>query len=214
MSSGGGDGAQPFVAGAQASGRSLQKELERVARVSDMLCTAHADLRNRYGRRALWLDLAVLLPSAWLVALAFVEPSLNKALTPGGLEPQIWTGMLAVTVFALSIVQLRVDWKGRTDAHARAFEGFAEVKRDAGFVLASAEVVTEEVCRPIFARYGSASSTPVPEPEFLLQKRRHLLKIAVSRHLDVNPAASPALTKVRFWMRDNFRPARHSAPQR
>ena len=157
------------------------------------------------------MDLAVLLPSAWLVALAFVEPRLGAVLTPGGFEPQVWIGMLAVVVFALSIVQLRVNWKGREDAHARAFEAFAEVKRDANLVLASSQVVVEEACRPIFARYGSAGYTPIPESEFLLQKRRHLLKVAVSKHLDTHPAASPFLTQLRFWLQDNLRPGRPNA---
>lgn len=195
-----------------AGGRDLRGELQRIARVSDMMCTAHAGLRDRYRSWALWLDLAVVLPAAWLVSLAFVEARINVTLTPAGVEPQVWTGLLAVFVFGLSIVQLRVDWKGRADAHARAFEGFAEVKRDAGFLIASAPEITEQACRPIFARYGSAGITLVPETQFLRQKRRHLLKVAVSRHLDGHPAASPFLTRLRFWFRDNFTSSRRDEP--
>ena len=64
-------------------------ELERIRTVSDMLCTAHAGLRDRYARRALWLDLAILGLSTWLVALVFVEPRINLSLTPFGLDPQL-----------------------------------------------------------------------------------------------------------------------------
>lgn len=198
--------------GAGAKGRDLRTELQRVARVSDMMCTAHAGLRDRYRRWAFRLDLAILLPSAWLVALAFVEPRINLALTPFGLEAQLWVGLLNVAVFGAAIMQLRVDWKGQADAHARAFEGYAEVKRDAGFLLASAPGITEQACRPIFARYGAAGAAPIPEPEFLRQKRRHLLKVAVSRHLDLHPAASINLTRLRFWFKDNFRSNRRDAP--
>lgn len=194
-----------------ASHRDLRGELQRIARVSDMMCTAHAGLRDGYRRRALWLDLAIALPSAWLVALAFVEPRINVTLTPASLEPQVWTGLLAVLVFGLSIVQLRVDWKGRANDHARAFDGFAEVKRDAGLLLASAPEITEQACRPIFARYGSAGTTSIPEQQFLRQKRKHLLKVAISKHLDGHPAASPLLTRLRFWFRDNFSSNRHDA---
>lgn len=182
-----------------------------MARVADMMCTAHAGLRDRYQSWALWLDLAVILLSAWLVALAFVEPRINVTLTPAGLEPQVWTGLLAVFVFGLSIVQLRVNWKGQADAHARAFESYAEVKRDARFLLAAAPEITEQACRPIFARYGSAGAIPIPERKFLEQKRRHLLKVAVSKHLDAHPAASPLFTRFRFWFRDNFPSDRRDA---
>ncbi|WP_140885786.1 hypothetical protein [Muricoccus nepalensis] len=172
--------------------------------MSDMMCTAHAGLRDRYKRRALGLDLAILLPSAWLAALAFVEPRINLTLTPFGFEPQVWVGLLGVAVFGLSIVQLRVDWKGRADAHARAFEGYTEVKRDAGVLLAASAEITEQACRPIFARYGAAGATSIPEGDFLRQKQRHLLKIAISKHLDSSPAASLTLTRLRFWLKDNF----------
>jgi hypothetical protein len=156
--------------------------------------------------------MAILLPSAWLVALAFVEPRINLTLTPHGLDPQVWTGLLAVAVFGLSIVQLRVDWKGRADAHARALDSYAEVKRDAGLLLASKQEITEAACQPVFARYGSAGVISIPESEFLVQKRKHLLKVAVSKHLDKHPAASPFLTGLRFWFRDNFRLGRFDAP--
>ena len=169
-----------------------------------MLCTAHAGLRDKYCLLSTCLDLAVLLLSAWVVALAFVEPRINVSLTPFGLDPQLWVGLLSVAVFGLSIVQLRVDWKGRSDAHARTFEAYAEVKRDAGFLLAIGQQVTEQACQPVFTRYGTAGAIPVPEDEFLRQKRRHLLKVAISRHLDNNPAASIHLTRLRFWIRDNF----------
>lgn len=195
-----------------AESRDLRRELERVARVADMMCSAHSALRDRYVRRALVLDLAILMPSAWLVALAFVEPRLNVSLTPFGLAPQVWVGLLSVVVFGFSVLQLRVDWKGRADAHARALDGYAEVKRDARFMLASGSEITERACRPVFARYGSAGATPVPEREFLAQKRRHVLKVAVSKHLDRCPAASPAVTKIRFWIRDNLFGSLHNEP--
>jgi len=189
----------------------LRCELKRIARVADTMCTAHAGLRDSYRRWALGLDLAVLLPSAWLVALAFVDPRINVTLTPAGFNPQIWIGLFAVVVFGLSIVQLRVDWKGQANAHARAFDGYAEVKGDARFLLASAQEITEQACQPIFARYRAAGVTPIPESQFLRQKRRHLLKVAVSRHLDTHPAASPLLTRLRFWYRDNVSSGRHDA---
>ena len=74
-----------------------KEELQRIRRVSDMLCTAHAGLRDRYSRLALFLDLSVLGLSTWLVALAFVEPRIGVSLTPFGIDSQIWGGLLAVS---------------------------------------------------------------------------------------------------------------------
>jgi hypothetical protein len=182
----------------------FREELERIHRVSDILCTGHAGLRDRFARRALLLDLSVLGLSTWLVALAFVEPRINISLTPVSMDPQLWGGLLAVFVFFLTIVQLKTDWKGRSDAHNRTMELYAEVKREAGYMLASG-LVEEVACRRVLARYDMASAVGVdiPERDFLPQKRRHNLKIALSKHLDHFPSASLWLTKIRFWFKDN-----------
>lgn len=186
--------------------RDIQREAERVRRVSDTLCTAHAALRDRYTRRALWLDLAVLGLSTWLVALAFVEPRINLSLTPFGIDPQIWVGLIGVVTFLLVIVQVKADWKGRADAHDRSFTMYAEVKRECGYLLASGADPAPAEWRRILARYDVATDVgiTIPEREFLRQKRRHTLKVAVSRHLDDHPAASILLTKLRFFVRDNL----------
>lgn len=180
-------------------------ELERIRRVADMLCTGHAGLRDRYARMALVLDLSILGLSTWLGALAFVAPRLNVSLTPFGLDPQLWTGLLSVATLFLAIAQLKTDWKGRSDAHRRTLDIYAEVKREAGYLLASEEL-EEQTSRRVFARYDMASAVGVEMPErfFLREKRRHKMKVAVSRHLDTHPGASILLTRLRFWIRDNF----------
>jgi len=184
----------------------IEKELVRIRGVADTLCTAHAGLHDRFARRAFFLDLGVLGLSSWLVALAFVEPALNVRLTPFNADPRLWVGLLGVGTFFLTILQLKADWKARADAHMRTFEIYAEVKREAGYLLASGEFQQAE-CRRVLARYDLASAVgiAVPEADFLAQKRRHKIKVAISRHLDQAPAASIFLTRVRFWFRDNFR---------
>jgi hypothetical protein len=183
-----------------------REEVERIRRVSDMLCTAHATLRDRYSRRALLLDLSILGLSSWLVALAFVQPQINVALTPFRMDPQLWGGLLAVLTFFVTIVQLKTDWKGRSDAHKRTLDLYAEVKREAGYLLASG-ALDEAASRRVLARYDIASAVGVgiPEGDFLPEKRRHKLKIALSRHLDDFPSASLRLTRVKFWYKDNIR---------
>lgn len=180
-------------------------ELGRIRRVSDMLCTAHAALRDRFARRALILDLLVLGLSTWLVALAFVEPRINISLTPLHLDPQLWGGLLAVGTFFLTIVQLKADWKSRSEAHGRTLDIYAEVKREAGYLLAS-DNLQEDAIRRVQARYDMASAVgvAVPEKDFLSQKRRHLVKIALSRRLDKFPASSLPLARFRLWFRNNL----------
>jgi hypothetical protein len=180
-------------------------ELERIKRVSDMLVTGHARLRDRYSRRAILLDLAVMALMTWLTAVVFIEPRINVKLTPFGMDPQLWVGFLGIFTFFLSIVQLRVDWKGQSDAHKRSFDLYSEVKRECGYLLASQGLLTADNCQRVLARYDLATEvgTHLPENEFLSQKRNHLQKIEISKFLDKHPSASISLLKLRFWLRDN-----------
>jgi hypothetical protein len=188
------------------SGEGLREELGRIRATSDMLCTGHAGLRDRYARMAFVLDLSILGLATWLSALAFVAPSINVSLTPFGFDSQLWMGLLAVAVLFLSIVQIKTDWKGRSDAHRRTLDGYAEVKREAGYLLAGGEL-DEQACRRVLDRYDMASAVGIEMPErfFLTQKRQHKMKVALSKHLDTHPGASLLLTRLRFWIRDNLR---------
>ena len=184
----------------------LRVELTRICRVSDMLCTGHAALRDRYARLAFALDLLTLGVSTWLVALTFVEPRLNVTLTPFGWDAQIWIGTLGTGVFFLTLVQMKTDWKGRSDAHKRTLDVYAEVKREANYLLLAGEY-DHDACKRVFSRYDMAASVGVqiPESEFLVQKQRHLVKVALSKTLDSRPAASLAWLRARLWWRDNFK---------
>lgn len=189
--------------------RGLATELDRVRRVSDMLCSAHANLRDSYQRRAFTIDILTLGLSTWLVAMAFVELQINFSLTPYDFDSTLWIGLLAVGTFFLTIVQLRTDWKGQSNAHQRTFEIYAKVKREAGYLLAGG-ILDEAGCRRVFATYDMASAVGVeiPEPKFLALKRKHKIKITISKHLDLHPSASILLTRIRFWLISNFAKSR------
>jgi hypothetical protein len=181
-------------------------ELERIKRVSDTLCTVHSGLQEKYARRALIAELITLATSTWLAALVFVEPRINIHLTPWGFEPQIWIGFLSTATFFLTILQIRTDWRGKADAHSRSLAMYAEVKRECGYLLASGTATTRAECQRLLARYDMATDVgiKVPETAFLKYKKRHLTKVAISKHLDAHPGTSTLLFRWRLWKRDNW----------
>jgi hypothetical protein len=183
-------------------------ELERIKRVADTLCTAHAGLYDRYSRYAFGLDILTLASSTWLAALAFVDPQIGVRLTPFHLESAIWIGLLATATFFLTLVQMKADLKGRADSHRRALETYSAVKREAGYAIGAEP--DEATCRRVMDRYDMAGvvSVSVPEREFVRQKRRHYAKIAMSKHIDTHPFVSLPLLRFKLWWRDNVAGAR------
>ncbi len=181
-------------------GSDCRLEVERIFRVSDMLVTAHANLREKYGRRALILDLVILGISVWLTAVVFIEPRLSFKLTPFHFDPHVFVGLLGVLTLFLSILQLRVDWKGLSDAHRRAFDLYAEVKNECRYLLSSDGALSRERCQHALATFELSSDVgrQIPEKEFLKQKRKHLQKVEISRYLDTHPGASILLLKIRL----------------
>jgi hypothetical protein len=184
-----------------------RNEFERIRRVSNMLCSGHADLRDRYSRYAFILDISILALSTWIVTLAFIDPKLAPSVTPFKFDPQLWTGVLGTITFFLSILQLRVDWKGRADSHNRSLEVYAEVKRLTNHLLGSEGDLDCKNCEDVLSRYHMATTVgaSIPEREFLRQKKRHLTKVGISKFLDSHPSASVLLLRIKFWFRDNFK---------
>lgn len=177
-----------------------RQEVERIRRVSDQLCSAHASLRDRYLRQALLIDIAILLLSAWIVAMAFLDPAIAPYVTPPRIPAQLWIGLLSVATFGLTLVQFRTDWKTKSESHAKSFALYAEVKREAGYLLASADKIPTREFQRLASRYDMASDvgTGIPESEFLRQKQRHRIKVHLSKALDRNPGIWLPLERLRL----------------
>jgi hypothetical protein len=186
---------------------SRRSEVERIQRVSDQLCTAHAAMRDRFSRRQFAADVIVLLLSAWITSMGFVDPHLAPWLTPPHLDQQLWIGLLGSVTFGLTLIQFKADWRGRSEAHQRSFNMYTEVKREAAYLRALAGPIPDREFQHLVDRYDMASDvgTGVPEKCFLPLKRRHKLKIAISRVLDEKPGSSIWLTKLKLILRHNLK---------
>lgn len=178
-------------------------------RVSDQACSAHANLSQRYARRALVLELLTLAASLWLIAVAFVTGPMSQRLTPFNWTPQIWVGSLGVCVFFLTLLQTFLGWKEKAEAHRKSCGLHSDLKSDAGSELSKATISTATFQR-LGAKYRLVGqlSVPIPEREFLKQKQHHKRKVRISKHLDRYPNSSMLLLRLRLWWRDNAKSPR------
>ena len=176
--------------------------LQRAMRVADQSCTAYSALRDRFRAWSMALDLTILLISAWLVAMVFVQPAIAVELSPRGVSKDIWLGLLSIGAFSLSLIQLQVDWKGRAHTYQQAAAALSAFVKEYRSLSSEAE---STVVEPALLRYQLLTDTlePIPESQFLKLKKRHKVKIEVSRHLDTHPGTNLWLVKAVLWWRDN-----------
>src|SRR5262249_47496916 len=143
------------------------EELTRMRRVSDMMVSCHATLRDRYSSRATALDLLVLICSVWLTAMAFVDPKIADILSPNDLSPQLLIGLLAVATFALTLVQLQVGWRTASAAHGQAARAYSVLKLQLATLLNSEAPGAQRIREMIddYQRVGS-SVIQIPDKQF------------------------------------------------
>src|SRR5713226_6006765 len=164
-------------------------ELSRKFRVLGQTLSMHTSLRDRYGRRALVVDLSLLVCSVVFCASAFAGDNVLSRFgtTPDNVRYLLRT--FSVLAFMLSILSLRIDWKGKSAAHRDAAErmsrAVAVFRRHRG----SDGTWPAESFVELDAIYWEAmhNSVPIPEAAFVKLKARHLRKVELSRMLSSNP---------------------------
>lgn len=185
----------------------LKKELERVQRVSDMLITMHSVLRDEYLRKSIAVDCALFASSIILVALVFMDPVLLDWLPLSATGSRVLLGAFALVTFFLSLVIFRVDWKSKAELHKRAAEAYSHIKLKCQELLMTFNTASDTEIQKLLVRYGDLGEicVAVPEASFLRLKKKHKMKVALSRYLDDNPGACIWLLRLRIWFADTFK---------
>lgn len=159
----------------------IRGEIERIRRVSDMLVSGHSNVSEKFDRYALALDCAILALTVWITSVVFVEPRIGLALTPFRIEPPIWIGLLSILTLFLSVVQLRVEWKRKSNGHKRSAEMYSKAKANCRYLLESNKLITRDDAKEVLILYDTSGNwgSPMLEKEFLKQKGKHLTKVAI-----------------------------------
>jgi hypothetical protein len=180
-------------------------EVASLERKADQACTIHAGLRDKYERRANWLDYTLMAAATYLLALSFVEPTLGVSLAFGW-PTSIVVPVLSIVMFFLSIVQFKNPWKSKAQDHHTSFVEYANVKKECRMITSGTRPASGPELQRIRALYDAATEkgTDIPEKAFVQGKARHVRKVYISRYLDTHPGASVWLVALKLFLRDNL----------
>jgi len=164
-------------------------ELKHHYRVIDMMLTAHCKLRDINSRKAMLIDLMLLGSSIVLCAMVFFDSGI---LIQFQINPQVVRlsiGICSVVVFFISLITLRVDWKGQSRNHTEAATLLARCKGKCRRILKSDAKPTDEdissICNECSLMFRMIPE--IPEAKFLKLKSLHKRKIEISKMVDNNP---------------------------
>lgn len=163
--------------------------LDRRRDVADMMCTAHAWLRDRYATRARLLDGTVLLLSGWVTLLGLADQTIAAALAPAAIPPTLWAGCLGAGTFGLALIQTMLDLRSRAGAHARAFDLYWSIRNAAEAAIRNATASHPDLTELERLEASKPLVLALPDALFLRAKRRHLRKRTASAVLNRHPAA-------------------------
>lgn len=186
------------------------EELGRIRRVSDMLVTAHASLKEKFALLSLLSDASLFCCSLFLTVIVFADP--NFLTRYFGINYAFWIGIFSIATFIFSFVAGLLDWKVRAERHRHAFETYLNLKFTASDLINKVEKDEHADVERFLERYYALTPTiiTIPERDFLLCKRKHVVKVFISKYLDDNPAASILFLKIKIWIRDNFKAVKYN----
>ncbi len=163
------------------------KEIERLARVIDMMLTMHSVLRERYKWRNLLVELLLLVASVMLLVANFADASFLTRITLSADTVAWWGKVGAVIVFVVALIMLKVDWQGKASGHGRARDELVRLKGRCREVLGNGDdpAAFSEHLRVCNATM--AVLCPIPEKKFNKLKAVHLRKVEISRMISRYP---------------------------
>ncbi len=151
----------------------------------------HALERDNYIRRALSLNLALLVTTTFLCALVFAD---NEIEAYFGLRPdtiKLGLGLASILVFVFALVGFRVDWEGKSALHDEAVKKLSVLKSDYRESYSEYRGKDEDENKRLHTRFTEAmgSVVEIPERKFARLKARHAFKMLLSRRIDECPGA-------------------------
>jgi len=177
-----------------------EDENQRQYRVIDQMLTAHSHLRDVYRRLGTMLSVALLSVSIILNAFVFTSDDVLASLGVQATWAKNGLALASVMALVLSIVELRVDWSGRSSLHDEAVERLAALKlsyRAAFEKMKTGDFADAARLRDEYTQTMTAL-TPIPEKSFTVLCARHRYKRLLNQRSCDNPACPVWILRVKL----------------
>ena len=177
-----------------------QNENDRQYNTIDLMINSHALLRDKYKFLALILNIGLLVVSVFICAFVFVDVQLFSQI---GLDPQkskIFLGVLSVICFGLSLIEYRIDLKGKSSLHSDAANRLADLKAQFRDSYSKFKGSSELENKILFQKYNETMDRiiKIPESQFVKLKSKYHYKKILSKMINDYPSTPIILLKIKI----------------
>lgn len=181
---------------------SFAEQLETMNRRANQNATMHSKLKDHYAWWNSATNCCLLVFSTFLLSIAFISDEFVQRTT--GMSPDTfkWVNGITATVnFSLSLILLIWQPAEKAAAHAQATSHYAKIRYTIKRLKGKVDYLTEEDMNSLEESYFDNRDLPkIPERQFLPLKQWHLLKVALSKELDVNPYPPLWFLRLKIWL--------------
>lgn len=169
-----------------------------------MMITMHACLRDRFNSKALILESFLLIISVFLNAFVFIDYKYSERLHLSKENMIVAIGIMALTVFSLSLILMLVKWREKAVQHNQAVRELSRLLLE---VRASFNNILPEERPVILKEFNNKYDQilgmliPVPEKSFNRLKSKHLRKIEFSKFITMHPSNPYFLLRIKFFFK-------------
>lgn len=175
-------------------------EIERKYHLLDQLVSMHSRRRDIFKTRALLLNISLLTSSIVLNAFVFAPDNFFAFANISNNQQKLWIGLASVAVLVLSIIELKVNFEGTAQDHARAAEKLSALKHEFRSARLNLDATALRRLNDSYSRVFD-DIVSIPDREFVRLKSYHLRKVALSKLLSKHPTALLWVLKSKLILR-------------
>jgi len=179
-------------------------ELKRIHRVSDMMVTAHLLMMEKFKFLSQLSELFLFICSLSLTVIVFTDSAL--LITYLGKHYNLIIGIFSILTLILSFLASQFNWKVLAERHRSASDTYKNLKFTAADLIADIVDKDNTDVEKFLEKYYNLTSfvIGIPERAFLRCKRKHKIKVKISKYLDDHPSTSILCLKIKLWLQDNL----------
>ena len=182
---------------------SLQKRIKKIKSKTDLMTTAHSIMSSENIRLNNFLQIATMILSVLLV----LEPLFKVILLQLNLFIKIQHETLATIlsgiIFILTFLNFFINPSQKSQMHKMALDFYSDITRKTREIDQS--IMNKDLVDKIEEDYRKDSHLPIiPDNKFLKFKRKHLMKVKISKMLDDSPGIPLIFAYILILFKDTF----------